>query len=1128
MKIISVPITMIILIIQFTGAYAQTTGKTLSLNGGSSTNIARDWVQMNEGLYSAGFLGKIDESQLYPVEYMASQPDPDRDLDYNLPVGSIPGSFDVSPTGAATYTIPIEVPPGTASMQPSLAITYNSQGGNGLLGKGWNLSGLSAITRVGKTIYHDGITRGVNLDANDRFALNGQRLMAPAAGYGNNGTNYTTEIHNFTKITSYGIAGDGPQYFTVVTKEGTTIWFGYTGDSRVQAQGSTNVIMWYVNKIQDIHGNYMEFEYDNDNDNGETVIKRIKYTKNSSQDHYNIIDFRYETRTKDKNILYVGGKYIQTSKLLRRISTSNNGNYVKIYDFKYTTGATEGTNFDPYSHLVEVLETGHDGIQLNSTIINWGFGTAACSQVTKFHSEFYADKYIFYYGDFTGDGKTDFVSVKVKSDYTSSDVFKLYRANEAGTNFEYVSQGNLKDDFEAFYTGDFDGDGKTDLLMQVHVDETQGEDWYYYPYYSAGTAFYNVTNDYFTVDFENEILISDFDGNGNHDCMLKRDTKVTGEDDWTIYSYNGGIRLLEYQYSGTIPSWGYNIYKDFGINLGNKYLLDFNGNGRKELLILDNNGYKIYEFGATANEIFGGNHITNIDGIYIGDFNGDGKTDIVHEDVSDFRKCYVNYATGNGFNTIFSENFTINFGIYSFSSDFNGDGRTDILTLTTQLNDTYFRIAYAGEFGDFEFVDISTDLSKILIHQIAALIGLVDMNGDGNCDMVIPYCRTSNSSNFYIYPHNTDMKNDLVTGITNGFNSQTTISYRPITDNTIYEKYTDAENPVMDLQVPLHVVSEFSQPTGTGSTSSIELSYKGAKVHKQGKGFLGFSEVISSDNATNIKTINTYSSQHTVGSNKYYMPLLTESATETTSGTAIADNNNYYGFHEYSNGTIYPFITFSTSYDYLHGTNTETNISYNIDGNLTLSSVNYCDITCIASVSTSYSNYADRIPSDLNTYPNKPGTITVSKTHIDDPNITHTRRTDYTYFNTGQVEHVISDPLLAKKCSTSYEYYANGTLKKTTLSATGLANRFTSYNYDAKGRFVTKVTDVLNNFTEKAYDEKTGNVIMEKDVMGNSIFYAYDASGRLKETWLPTGKRIEQSINWYTGTDLANAVYYTT
>src|SRR5690606_4072860 len=89
--------------------------------------------------------------------------------------GSAAGGFTISASGSASYTLPLALPPGRAGMAPSFAIVYDSEAGDGILGKGFRLAGLSGIHRCKKTLALDGRVQGIE-PYDDTFCLDGKRL----------------------------------------------------------------------------------------------------------------------------------------------------------------------------------------------------------------------------------------------------------------------------------------------------------------------------------------------------------------------------------------------------------------------------------------------------------------------------------------------------------------------------------------------------------------------------------------------------------------------------------------------------------------------------------------------------------------------------------------------------------------------------------------------------------------------------------------------------------------------------------------------------------------------------------------------------------------------------------------
>jgi len=343
----------------------------------------------------------------------------------SVPVATA-GAFDVDQSGTANYTIPIEVPPGIGGMQPSLSLKYSSQGENGLLGVGWSLDGLPTVTRCARSEPQDGVRGFVKYDADDRFCLDGKRLMLSSGTYGGVGATYRTELDSIARVASYGESGvAGPAYFTVETKAGQLLEFGRvvtladgsnTG-ARVKAPVGAAIKVWALTRIRDLSGNYLTVKYITDTTTGEFRPDRIDYTGNmvAGTPTFASVQFFYDTEPNtprvDPIVTYERGVKTEITRRLTSIRVFDGTKQVSDYQLTYET--SPATKASRVASIKRCGFVGTTAMCMPPVTMTW---SGAAPQPVYWGGEISgltapapADAF-FAFGDITGDGLQDAVN----------------------------------------------------------------------------------------------------------------------------------------------------------------------------------------------------------------------------------------------------------------------------------------------------------------------------------------------------------------------------------------------------------------------------------------------------------------------------------------------------------------------------------------------------------------------------------------------------------------------------------------------------------------------------------------------------------------------------------------------
>lgn len=847
------------------------------------------------------------------------------------------GRVEIDANGQATYRIPIAVPPGVAGLQPTLELVYRHRVPNGVLGVGWTLAGLSAITRVKATYATDGFNGAVTYGSADRFALDALRLVNVEGAYGAPGTLYFTEVQTWQHVRAGATPDAG---FVVVTKSGDVREYGMTPDSRILAFGTSFVRVWALSAIVDRHGNRIEFVYTPGPDEGAPgayYIAQIRYTARlDGMKATRFVDFEYEDRP-DPIVGFVGGRPIVLSRRLRAVVVRVADDVVRTYALAYRTSKATAQ-----SCIAQVTETGaasFGAAALPPTRFTWqdpegaGFEVGPSSPLDQ-----HPDRPRVLTMDVSGSGRTDLVQLWSDVDGVLHATTFLATPSPAGTEFRRATDSILGafPETSEVSPADLDGDGKTDLIVAFRHEPDGGLRLAAFVSNGQGFTAAGVfdTGDVWDVGHL-RFFAMDANGDGRTDFV-------------EAYSHFDPDRGELLYFRSYLSKFGDADEALFTLGIVSPtddparvpeiafWPMDVNGNGMMDLVRVwsgtDNRivatayvgvslGVDSVSFGAKVRSELGTFNPAGHVALLPIDVNGDGLQDLVHlwEDRSGSGPL-IHFTTfscdGAG---AFSPGATSSFADETLSAasfdamDIDGNGSTAIvkrwISGNQRLMFIIFRTSLDGRFRASAPFDAGPAPERPAESRFFA----GDVNGDGKADLV--HLSLDAAHRVVAVPYTSAGPfPDVVATIVNPLGGVATLEYAPLSDPRVYDPTGDVNfpsapgrryaNPLTPTQYPFqavlgratYVVSKVTETTDP-AVNRLDyhfvrtLRYAGASLDLLGRGWQGFATVTCLDEPSLRRTTTAYNQSFpltgTVASTRIEEAVSAESASKAPVATTL-------------------------------------------------------------------------------------------------------------------------------------------------------------------------------------------------------------------------------------------------
>lgn len=613
------------------------------------------------------------------------------DVDAGDTTSAIESSFTVDDLGHAIYEARFPIPPGAAGMEPALGVKCTSPGRYNAAGRGCQLLGRPYISRCRHVEALDGHHGGLELEeAEGPLCYNGQRLVADTAGEG-----YRTLIDaNVRVVPSSELCEGSPCSFEVRDPDGAVHRYGATPASRLETD-SGRPYSWFVSRTTDANGNYVSYQYASAASSGaERLLTQIDYTGGANYAPSRHIKLLYKDASNPPPGRYNDGIFTTYTQILDRVEvlTDRSGASDLLYSYELTHDAED--------HLTEIAQC-----------VAQSGGEASCFPAERL-------------------------------------TWSSVRPDWDGSPDEFES-AKLVDDMPGSATESFEYNGKIIELV------------YEYHYFPAGDVAH--VNDTRSPDEYRDLIRTRRMGSSSVQLLHLRLTNpaLFENGDSTNEQSRDAVLLDGFADSGAGLDWADDFFPvRASWNTRPELFARFRGEDAQSCIL----SFEIAN-GTESTEAAARLCVPNEHEILFGDYDGDGLVDIY--DLTDRRIYGDKWPDGVPMSlsdpywnsSYWAENHPIDPDTVYLTGDFNGDGKTDLLHIGKRgsgYGPLYGRRAYlADRDGTFKVADVGRFVSEtggflshlVVLNVLArpgrAVVKPGDFNGDGLTDFYIQHAGES-------------------------------------------------------------------------------------------------------------------------------------------------------------------------------------------------------------------------------------------------------------------------------------------------------------------------------------------------------------------------------------------------